>query len=540
MAFPDQKQNRVPVRNEAIALRTLATKTSEMIQQLIAERTTAQNALDDIAQRYEEQNFILKSIESERYHTQQILNAVISNEKTLRDKSADLRGLLHPVRRCPSEVIMQSFEMTVDHVYGRSRKFQQSLRLSHVCQSWRHVTLQMHSLWDQRTITFKHTRSTISEIMSFSSDISRKKPISLRIIDIGTSNFAFGHQSWSLDIREKLNLCHISDYEFISTLRLATPPQIPISIALSYMTSFPEAKLECLEIAREEGPWSIDADEEWDFSTFLHCFPPFHSLTLENIYCCRIQSKLVLPSVRTLTALDLEMFPILDLLAMLPNLLDLVFRGGLYYFDSISRPNYHTSLRSLTFHDNGQGDTANIPWGRLPTCSHLTHLIMHSKVANTYDVSPDLLAFIVRCGGISHVTIDIDLLPRDFFTAATSLSSLRIRFTGNSLFGYSSGVEDASDTLFPNLDVLHLVFGADDTRLTVAQFNTIVTKRCLPHTHPDFAGSFTQAAITTLIISESDEVPGGWRLCSLAKSTVIVEGVDTMHNHESMCKMTWV
>ncbi|PVF98737.1 hypothetical protein CPB86DRAFT_663589, partial [Serendipita vermifera] len=69
-----------------------------------------------------------------------------------------LKGALHPVRRCPFEVLQMIFEWTVlltatdadiSEDLSSVEWFDAATRLSHVCRKWRSIALDTPKLWSK-------------------------------------------------------------------------------------------------------------------------------------------------------------------------------------------------------------------------------------------------------------------------------------------------------------------------------------------------------------------------------------------------------
>lgn len=82
----------------------------------------------------------------------------VENLVTLDCDLDHLKGALHPVRRCPFEVLQMIFEWTVvfSGDYGdfseeisNDRWFEAATCLSHVCRRWRSIALDIPSLWSK-------------------------------------------------------------------------------------------------------------------------------------------------------------------------------------------------------------------------------------------------------------------------------------------------------------------------------------------------------------------------------------------------------
>ncbi|KAJ7670723.1 hypothetical protein DFH06DRAFT_910303, partial [Mycena polygramma] len=98
--------------------------------------------------------------DSEIHALQEVLSRLVSERNALRDYSAECRGLFSPIRRLPSEILVEIFALCRPHrVYvfdiredwpeDAAQRVAQThlLHLSRVCYGWHGTVMGTPTLW---------------------------------------------------------------------------------------------------------------------------------------------------------------------------------------------------------------------------------------------------------------------------------------------------------------------------------------------------------------------------------------------------------
>ncbi|KIM23297.1 hypothetical protein M408DRAFT_264199 [Serendipita vermifera MAFF 305830] len=109
-----------------------------------------------------------EAAQSELYRIRNMINAN-KVQRTLREsEQRDLLTFMHPLRRCPDNILQEIFEWVTCELAGFKSALGKSVNLSSVCQKWRMVAINTPGLWikvafdlSRSLIVLKHQQQTV-------------------------------------------------------------------------------------------------------------------------------------------------------------------------------------------------------------------------------------------------------------------------------------------------------------------------------------------------------------------------------------------
>ncbi|KAG8830465.1 hypothetical protein FRC17_004837 [Serendipita sp. 399] len=138
-------RTRVPTESERIRLRSILEIHAQVIDSLDQPILLAGKTFDEALGRWQKLVEEMESAQTELISARYVMESLRAHRESLSNEVHTLRGLLHPVRRVPGELLAQIFE-TVVHGQ-RYTAFHDATTLSHVCRAWRSAAIDHSSLW---------------------------------------------------------------------------------------------------------------------------------------------------------------------------------------------------------------------------------------------------------------------------------------------------------------------------------------------------------------------------------------------------------
>lgn len=117
-----------------------------MVQDLDKRIEDEKKTCSALRYRYQELLESIECIESEIVASERSLKLLEDQKLRIGVDSQKLRGLIHPIRRCPLDVLQQIFEWAVE---VDDDWFLCATVLSQVCQHWRSVSVRTPYLWKE-------------------------------------------------------------------------------------------------------------------------------------------------------------------------------------------------------------------------------------------------------------------------------------------------------------------------------------------------------------------------------------------------------
>jgi hypothetical protein len=501
----------------------------QLSENMITQLKQAKETCEGIQKRYEEQLSILESVQSELHMAQRLVEVLESHIATFEEEMGELKGILHPIRRCPPELLKCIFEFTLppidfDAENPPSSRMWQANQVAQVCRYWRDIALETPSLWDDIQVDFRLPPELVEGIWERAVKRVKGAPATVRFDNIG------GNEAIRGLAREEqmMRRCNLREIPNLDVLRLTINYNIDTVEALSLITSFPTCKMSSMEIIGY-GLTASTSHPDWDWATFLHRFPRarFIELTLydENLAFTTSTPFLALEELKLSGGCRTNLF---ELLKYCPNLQ----RLSLEFCEETGSPGSQTLIMpNLTHLELSYSD---LVWDsiQLPSLSTFLYIDdnpfaeLRERVVGFIAAHPSLINLsisaprfdLVELSGVApqvaHLTLDVET------------------FSIQALFEWQ---EVGSGPTFPNLTTLEIKSYDDDANYTcsLADFENLVRTRCLPPTHVESNFEANLVSIENLVIS----APGGWKDSKyLADATLITtEGQTNVST-----TMTWL
>jgi hypothetical protein len=147
------KKNRVPGANEMATLRDLVQRNKQMIQDLDKRIEAGDTTRIALKTRYQELLEMTECTQSEIIAIERDLVQLRGQKSLIESNQQKLTGLIHPIPRCPTDLIQYFFEWAVEI---DDNWFKCATIISHVCAQWRQIALQTPKLWTYLHVSSAH------------------------------------------------------------------------------------------------------------------------------------------------------------------------------------------------------------------------------------------------------------------------------------------------------------------------------------------------------------------------------------------------
>jgi hypothetical protein len=540
---PNSYQNRVPDRQELKTLRSIASSQSNLAQIIQVQISEAQAAYESAMRRYQAQQLVLDSLLSEVHAAQRYIGILEAQKKVLDDELHDLRGLVHPIRRCPPEILNHIFTMTVTPVPLKSdikihREYlRQAYKIVGVCQYWRDVALQCPVLWAAMPVSFNDDIGDIDMFWKRSVERVKRTPASICISDMVPDPIVHTN-SWQRQqrCRDALEACDLTQIPVIYKLRLQASRGESVTFPLSLMTRFPKGSLECLEIMGEWDDWT-EMPYWWSWNGFLQRFPSPTRLDLEGVQDFTLDKESRFTSVTQLYLFDHQLCPFPDLLLAFPSLEHLDVAS--LYDSSTTTPNPPSQyplphLKTLSV--NGVYDFS---WGDSITTPNLTKFSFSGEEP---EMNSSFATFLSSCPRLTSVELkmsygSISALAR----VADGLIHLTLECGEAYLLPLIRWADEGLSTPpFPKLKTLTICYSTPDgghDPPAFHYFDELVRKRCLSLSDPASLLVHPLVPLELLIIKQNPVITSTWmQSIHYQTATARIVGKDS---YFSVVNMSW-
>lgn len=410
----------------------------------------------------------------------------ISNaQKVAQDQLDALYAPVHPIRRCPTDVLQYIFEWAVDMKtnsaipHGWFRNV--STNLSHVCHRWRKLALQTPHLWDRFWISVGYNTRHVEFMWGITVERVRSFPVIIDFWD-GSRPKAATRALSKMNFNEipqirEFNL-HLMMLGGLSVVRNFGPSVLPnriesLSIILSEFWGGIKEEVEDDDIIFEATPGI-------DFLSIVQNFTPSKRLHAERLDLATIVPGPIFPDISDLLIYKSRRISLLVLKAF-PNVktaflweVSFPFQGD----DIVKWPELHT----LTGRD--------LPWEKF-NVPHLTTLNTGTNLR-----SPS--AFISSHPSIRH--LDLGSAPDLIASLPECAPQLLTLSVGPSeelctILSLRPGLDQLTELL-----IHQARYEQEDGQVTLEFFEKIVRSRFLPGIHrPDSGQSPTLVSSLSIL-----------------------------------------
>ncbi|KIM21881.1 hypothetical protein M408DRAFT_29195 [Serendipita vermifera MAFF 305830] len=390
----NEASNRIPLQHEIAKLHALALEKQERLDDITASARRLRVATSEIRHRYQEQSLILKCLRIELKMSEEATGS-LDKAASLLEKDLDtLKGLLHPIRRAPDDILRLIFEHAVQNEIEMAEDKRQwvAVWLSHVCSRWRSVAVSTPRIWSHMNFTIRASGPFSNEPLKAFLSRAKSVPISL------TLEFQFGNHSAAGLVRA-YQLLGASTVQFshFSTLEI----HIDTASSYSYLDRFPPfifTTIDSLILSVSAHP-----QEGVGMTHLISNFKRVRELFIKWTYFgpLDLPIKDSIPSgLERLEVVCVDGFPLLELLAQLPNLRYFVASGCTVTEPTTSTFNDSvlTSLEMLNIY------CTLFPWASTK-CPRLKSLTIDMNYLGDQQVE-DFLRFLERTQSISSVHLE--------------------------------------------------------------------------------------------------------------------------------------
>ncbi|KIM24446.1 hypothetical protein M408DRAFT_27103 [Serendipita vermifera MAFF 305830] len=454
----------------------------------------------------------LESIRSERQALEGFASILEDQHQALQSNIRRFAGLLHPINRCPEDILRIVFQCLV--LAEHENWCKASIKVSHVCRQWRAITINTPELWDSIIVpkahhiprrlsllnmVFSRLRSVAPQIMVFMLETKAKDAAKHLSLLLKSSNMNQGNR--------------------IKLLQLSLP-----SSSMSNFIDFNTPFLKSIDSFRIVAEKSLKAPTALHLTKFFDYFPLIDELRINNVPQIMIEEEQVSNTVTSLKFQGARVIPSFASLAWFKNLASLDMAGTTFQDDMLETDINLGKLQDIRVHKSD-----GIPWTRLQT-PQLTRVEFFSSSA----FSEDVLGFLRRNQQICHF---------GFAVVKRNLKSIPLALPGLvtlEIMGPCRWLYERSATGLENLpfrELRHLVI---ITNKRIDDLEALVAARC----HLTLASGPLPVALKSLTIRHpgSDVSEACPQMHSWLGRCTITRRCSPEPRHEDWhdCTLTWM
>ncbi|KIM23294.1 hypothetical protein M408DRAFT_264188 [Serendipita vermifera MAFF 305830] len=337
LSFPDpnEQQNRAPSSAEMIKLKQMFESSAKVTSLLDQESDQLHDSYEAVHNQYLKLVLETEAAQSELYRIRNMINANKVQRTLHESEQQDLLALMHPIRRCPDDILLEILELISRQTTAGESKQRQSFYLSCVCQNWRAVAISMPLLWE--TVSFHLDRSPKDLRHQQQTLVSHIRGRAVKI-----QVHALTHDSG-----ERLNACGLDMFPLIGNLEFNLANSEKTGSFLRSASPLPAGRVRHMTIMTWTGFMALSPLEQpLDLGSYL--LELFPGLTSASILFMPTVSFQLTNANSTLTALDIdtiEQVSIMTVLRYCPKLVTLRIRDTT--IQGFSTPVVAPSLRNL-------------------------------------------------------------------------------------------------------------------------------------------------------------------------------------------------
>jgi hypothetical protein len=385
---------------------------------------------------------------------------------TLEAEYSQLGGELHPIRRCPSDVLKVIFEWTalfsaIDHPtsveISDEKWFEAATRLSHVCQRWRSIALDTPKLWSKLPGISLYPiggdnlfwERTITRVRGYPAEVSLS---------------GFGKLSGVQNATEAYRSCRFHELPHIQVLELELDSDDSMQHLFHPLFQMPQGIVEELRITSESR--SIITFEEIVLPALLRAFPFLKRLSLSDL--AFNSSKIV--SFGSITSLKLQSVSLDNDMGQLSRQFPNLRRLYLQIYGDIVAPNSRCHFPALEELNISEMDSPDEFLAALD-CPNLVKFHFHLFTMGAF------MDFVARHQKLTHLLV---MEWDEGFETLAEVAPDVIEL----IHGYqpSEDSDERGPLVFREL-ASYTVVDIDTTEVTIEEFERIVTRYALPREH---------------------------------------------------------
>lgn len=507
---PNAQQNRVPNSTELVTLKRIAESNAKITHMFDKEIEQLRATYETVHKRYLQQQLELEATQSELNRIRSLISATEAQRALRESEQRDILALMHPVRRCPDDILRELFEYITRKTKDRKLALRESVHLSSVCQKWRAVAISTPLLWTKSYFdlrkspeVLKHQQETVvSRIKGRAADIH-----------VGDIDYLSG---------ELLDACGLKKFPLIELLVLGLARVDGTLQLLRPEFLFPAGRVRKVHI---ESKKSLAATNTTTHpitvgTSLLKQFPGVTAAVVKGLSNVTIQLTHVNSTLTRLVIDNVGLVLITTVLNGCPKLELLKIRNTT--IQGSSRPVTAASLGYLELASVERDtwmDHTNVP--KLETLTLFT------------DSTPTILDFISSSRSIKRLFCRNS--PRDIVSIAPQLTELHCLLPLRALYTSSP----SSEIALPSLKDLFVNLTPLNHTITGQEFEALVRTRYLRFGHPkSFAQQSSQVISSLVFVLPVNPRPQTWQESYLYK-----ESTRSEYNHpfydRSVMRLTW-
>jgi hypothetical protein len=179
---PNEGRNRAPTPPELSTLRNLRSEYLKDMARLEERLVMSQAEHARIQAQYDYHARELDSIKSELNAAYRAITLIQTQHRLIKEENERLRVLIHPIRRCPEEILSSIFLLAIGD--DPERWLQNATKISRVCQRWRNIALDTSQLWSIVSISLKSDINKAKTFVERTLARIRTLPVQVTIRDI--------------------------------------------------------------------------------------------------------------------------------------------------------------------------------------------------------------------------------------------------------------------------------------------------------------------------------------------------------------------
>lgn len=256
--------------------------------------------------RYEEHFRAMEAAFSEIYASERFESMLNSQISLVQHDLNRLYGLIHPIRRCPSDILRYIFEWVVE--MDKLAWQTTAARLSHVCRRWRSIALESPYLWKRIQIGACCKPDQVRALWTHATERMKNTAAQVTIVNI------IGNASESKVFEQ----CRFDLLPHLKRLELQLESVNAAACFVNAKLSIPTGPIDRLRIIRSYNDSKIPQFPV-DVTSIVALFPTARALTMFNFSPASFNVNTVAPNIVELEVGDISNLSLRSLLQAFPS-----------------------------------------------------------------------------------------------------------------------------------------------------------------------------------------------------------------------------